>query len=43
MCPICGAPSSKFKVYDPEQDVNGLDGSEAADDEDEFYGQFDEP
>lgn len=43
MCPICSAPRSKFHIYDPEQELDQANKEAAADDEDEFYGQFDEP
>ncbi|MBD3403216.1 hypothetical protein GF420_10005 [candidate division GN15 bacterium] len=44
MCPICAAPSNKFVEYIPgEEEDRSYQRPGKPDDDDEFYGEFDEP
>ncbi len=42
-CPVCGAPASKFEEFFDDDEQKAPQRPTKPGDDDEFYGEFDEP
>lgn len=42
-CPVCASPASKFEEFFDDDDLEKGSRPGKVDDDDEFYGEFDEP
>lgn len=40
MCPVCGAPASKFVERYEDEDLLDVDETDNGGDEDDYYGEF---